>query len=45
MHEPHEVMRRVALDAEYIEHQAFWLDVEIMVRTIPSMLGDRSAIR
>jgi exopolysaccharide biosynthesis polyprenyl glycosylphosphotransferase len=45
MHEPEEVMRRVALDVEYIERQAFWLDLEIMVRTIPSMLGDRSAIR
>ena len=38
-------MRRVALDMDYIERQSFWLDLEIIVRTIPSMLGDRSAIR
>ncbi|MCU1392341.1 MAG: Undecaprenyl-phosphate glucose phosphotransferase [Ilumatobacteraceae bacterium] len=39
------VSRRVALDIEYIERQSFWLDLWIMIRTIPSMLGDRSAVR
>ncbi len=37
--------RRVTLDVFYIDHQSFWLDVWMMVMTIPSVLGDRSAIR
>jgi Undecaprenyl-phosphate glucose phosphotransferase len=45
LHEPHEVMRRVAYDVEYIERQSFWLDLTIMAKTIPSMLGDRTTIR
>ena len=45
LHEPDEVTRRVALDVDYIERQSFWLDLRIMLTTIPSMLGDRSAIR
>jgi Undecaprenyl-phosphate glucose phosphotransferase len=45
LHEADDVARRVALDVEYIERQSFWLDVAIMVRTVPSMLGDRDAIR
>lgn len=45
MHEPEEVVRRIALDVEYIEHQSFWLDVKIMLKTIPGMLGDRHAVR
>ncbi len=45
LHEPEEVSRRVALDVGYIERQSIWLDLQIMVKTIPSMLGDRAAIR
>jgi polysaccharide biosynthesis protein PslA len=45
LHEADDVTRRVALDVEYIERQSFWLDIRIMARTIPSLLGDRSAIR
>ncbi len=45
LHEAEDVLRRVALDVEYIERQSFWLDMTIMARTIPSLLGDRSAIR
>ena len=45
LHEPEEVQRRVALDVEYIDRQSFWLDVWIMVMTVPSLLGDRSAVR
>jgi Undecaprenyl-phosphate glucose phosphotransferase len=45
LHEPDEVMQRVAYDVEYIERQSFWLDLTIMAKTIPSMLGDRTAIR
>jgi lipopolysaccharide/colanic/teichoic acid biosynthesis glycosyltransferase len=39
------VKRRVALDVEYIERQSVWLDLKIMVLTLPSMLGDRSSVR
>jgi Undecaprenyl-phosphate glucose phosphotransferase len=45
LHEAEDVARRVALDVEYIERQSFWLDIAIMLRTLPSMLGDRDAIR
>lgn len=45
LHEPEDVCRRVALDISYIERQSFWLDVQIMAKTIPSMLGDRGAVR
>ena len=36
---------RVALDVEYIERQSFWLDLYVIVMTIPCLLGDRSAVR
>jgi Undecaprenyl-phosphate glucose phosphotransferase len=39
------VRRRVSLDVEYIERQSFWLDLFIIFVTIPSLLGDRHAIR
>jgi len=45
LHDPDDVSRRVALDVDYIEHQSLWLDLKIMLKTIPSMLGDRTAIR
>lgn len=45
LHEPSEVLRRVALDVEYIERQTFWLDLRIVAQTIPAMLGDRRGIR
>ncbi len=45
LHSVDDVRRRVTLDVFYIDHQSFWLDVWIMVMTIPSVLGDRSAIR
>jgi Undecaprenyl-phosphate glucose phosphotransferase len=45
LHEPEEVCRRVALDIAYIERQSIWLDLLIMVKTIPSLLGDRAAVR
>jgi Undecaprenyl-phosphate glucose phosphotransferase len=45
LHAAADVARRVALDVEYIERQSFWLDLQIMLRTVPSMLGDRDAIR
>jgi lipopolysaccharide/colanic/teichoic acid biosynthesis glycosyltransferase len=42
---PESVRVRVALDVEYIERQSFWLDLYIIVMTIPCLLGDRSAVR
>ena len=45
LHVAVDVQRRVALDVDYIERQSFWLDLSIMARTLPSMLGDRDAIR
>ncbi|MFI4973341.1 MAG: exopolysaccharide biosynthesis polyprenyl glycosylphosphotransferase [Caulobacterales bacterium] len=42
---PDLVRRRVALDTEYIERQSLWLDLYIMLMTIPRMLGDRGAVR
>jgi polysaccharide biosynthesis protein PslA len=40
-----DVRRRVALDVHYIEHQSFWLDAWIILMTVPSVLGDREAVR
>ncbi|MDX9998331.1 MAG: undecaprenyl-phosphate glucose phosphotransferase [Phenylobacterium sp.] len=42
---PEEVRRRVALDVAYIERQSFWLDLYILLMTIPCLLGDRSNVR
>ena len=40
-----DVHRRVQLDVDYIERQSFWLDLWIMVATVPVLLGDRLAVR
>ena len=45
METPEQVRRRVALDIEYIERQSFWLDLYIMVMTLPCLLGDRQGAR
>jgi len=45
MHKLEEISRRVAFDIAYIERQSCLLDLKIMAKTIPSMLGDRGAIR
>lgn len=42
---PEAVRRRVALDLQYVEHQSFWLDLAIMLRTVPCLLGDSVAVR
>ena len=39
------VQERVAYDIDYIKGASFWFDVYIMAITIPSLLGDRQAIR
>lgn len=45
LHTAADVRRRVQLDIDYIERQSFWLDLWIIVATIPVLLGDRMAIR
>lgn len=45
LHSPADVRRRVALDIEYIERQSFWLDLYVMLMTVPCLMGDRHAIR
>jgi Undecaprenyl-phosphate glucose phosphotransferase len=42
---PESVRQRVALDVEYIERQSFWLDLYIMLMTLPCLLGDSKAVR
>lgn len=42
---PEAVRRRVSLDLEYVERQSVWLDLAIMARTLPCVLGDSTAIR
>jgi Undecaprenyl-phosphate glucose phosphotransferase len=42
---PRAVRRRVALDVEYIERQSLWLDLYILMMTLPCLLGDRAAVR
>jgi len=42
---PEAVARRVSLDLEYVERQSVWLDLAIMVRTLPCVLGDSTVVR
>jgi exopolysaccharide biosynthesis polyprenyl glycosylphosphotransferase len=39
LHTKEDVRRRVALDVEYIERQSFWLDLYIMLMTVPRLLS------
>lgn len=40
-----QVRERVQWDIDYIERQSLWLDLWIMLITIPVLLGDRAAVR
>jgi polysaccharide biosynthesis protein PslA len=42
---PEQVEARVRYDVEYIDTASFWLDIWIMALTVPSLLGDRQAVR
>ena len=39
------VRRRVSLDLEYVERQSLWLDIAIIARTLPCVLGDTAGVR
>jgi Undecaprenyl-phosphate glucose phosphotransferase len=39
------VRQRVTLDLEYVERQSLWLDLAIIARTLPCVLGDNTTIR
>jgi len=45
VHTEAEVRRRVELDVDYIQRQSFWLDLWILLITVPVLLGDRAAVR
>ena len=45
LHTAEEVRQRVAFDIDYIERQSLWLDLYIILMTLPRLLGDRSRIR
>ena len=45
LHTAQDVRRRVQLDVEYVERQSVWLDLWIMLVTVPVLLGDRLAVR
>jgi polysaccharide biosynthesis protein PslA len=40
-----DVEERVGYDVAYIKGASFWFDIYIMAMTIPSLLGDKEAIR
>ena len=42
---PEAVRRRVELDVSYIERQSFWLDLYILMMTVPCLLGDKLTVR
>ncbi|MBU1326217.1 MAG: exopolysaccharide biosynthesis polyprenyl glycosylphosphotransferase [Alphaproteobacteria bacterium] len=45
LHSAQDVRRRVQLDVEYVERQSVWMDLWIMLVTVPVLLGDRAAVR
>lgn len=45
LHSPAEVARRVSLDLDYVRKASLWMDLVILVRTLPVILGDRVNVR
>jgi exopolysaccharide biosynthesis polyprenyl glycosylphosphotransferase len=39
------IRRRVTLDIEYIERQSLWLDLYVLLMTLPRLLGDADTVR
>jgi Undecaprenyl-phosphate glucose phosphotransferase len=44
-HTPDEVRERVRLDMEYVNRAGVWLDLWIVLKTLPCLLGDREKSR
>jgi lipopolysaccharide/colanic/teichoic acid biosynthesis glycosyltransferase len=44
-HTPAEVRERVRLDMEYVNRASLWLDLWIILRTLPCLFGDRERHR
>lgn len=42
---PEAVKKRVRLDLDYIAKASFWLDMWILARTLPALMGDRKNVR
>jgi len=42
---PAEVRRRLRLDLEYVSNASLWLDLQILARTAPAILGDTKVTR
>ncbi len=42
---PAQVRQRVRLDLDYVARASLWLDLQILARTLPVLLGDRQATR
>ncbi len=45
LHTEAEVRRRVQLDIDYVARQSLWLDLWVLLITLPVLLGDRAAVR
>ncbi len=45
VHNAEQVAERVAYDIAYIRDASLWLDLWIMLRTLPALLGDKGSIR
>ena len=45
VHSAEEVAERVAFDIAYIRDASLWLDIWIMLRTPPALLGDKGSVR
>lgn len=45
LHTPACVRRRLRLDLDYVSRASLWLDLQILARTAPVLLGDRKATR
>ncbi|MBL8530629.1 MAG: exopolysaccharide biosynthesis polyprenyl glycosylphosphotransferase [Hyphomonadaceae bacterium] len=45
VHTAQALRRRVQLDLEYVAKASFWLDVQILLRTAPALLGDAKVTR
>lgn len=45
LHTAQDVRRRVQLDIDYVERQSLWMDLWIMMITLPVLLGDTRAVR